>query len=87
MSPLERYAAAENAAMREVMHDNRGVEGLSGSRLTVGMNVRDRDKITRRASKLCAGCGCILPQSGRWNYQGETMCSQRCLDDVRRWNK
>ncbi|WP_170438801.1 hypothetical protein [Ruegeria arenilitoris] len=49
--------------------------------------IRQRETITRRAAQLCDGCGCYLKQDQRWNWGGNTCCSQTCLEDVQRWNR
>ncbi|NOD87903.1 MULTISPECIES: hypothetical protein [unclassified Ruegeria] len=79
-------AARCNADMRAIQHDNRGVAGMTVSQVTKGVSVENGGRITRRASRLCDGCGVILRQDHRWNWGGNTCCSQRCLDDVRRWH-
>lgn len=87
MTLLEQFAAMESRAMREVMRDNRGVVGMIVSQVTKGVSVENGGRIERRAKRTCAGCGNILPLSGRYNWGRQTMCSQQCLDDVRRWNR
>ncbi len=83
MTPLERYAAAENAALKEVMRDNRGVEGLRTHQMTKGISTAQR--ITQRAKQTCAACGVICRPDGVYHYRGERVCSAACVDDIRRW--
>ncbi len=85
MSTLEQFAKAENAAMREIMRDNRGIAGMTVSQVTKGVSVENGGRIERRANRLCDGCGCILRQDHRWNWGRNTCCSRQCLDDVKRF--
>ncbi|NOD87413.1 MULTISPECIES: hypothetical protein [unclassified Ruegeria] len=82
---LEQFAKAENAALREVMRDDRGVAGMTVSQVTKGVSAENGGRIERRTSRLCDGCGCILRQDHRWNWGRNVCCSSACLDDVKRF--